>query len=107
MQFYGSVRPKFSTDDITGATPAEAKIAFDSTTSYYGRFVADVEHRTVTHVVEAAYHPNLVGLIFKRRFMLDGDVLSLTNTDGSVFEGRVHTAALRWRRSDAAERRLT
>ena len=44
-----------------GAPPAERAAAFGTYIAYFGAYTIDVDKRTVTHHVEGAMNPNMVG----------------------------------------------
>lgn len=85
-------RPRFTSNP---ASEAERAAAYSSFISYFGRYVIDPARRTVTHHVEGALSPGMVGQGLVRHFELspDGRTLFLSVKDGERVTGR-----LRWDR---------
>jgi hypothetical protein len=77
------------------ATEAERAAAYSGFISYFGHYELDVEKRTVTHHVEGAVSPNMVGngLVRHFEFSPDGKSLFLSVKDGDRVTGK-----LRWDR---------
>jgi hypothetical protein len=68
--------------------------------AYFGTFAVDEKAGTITHHVEGSLFPEDLGKDFVRRFVLDGDTLTLSFT--SAAEGGDVTRTLVFRRSRAA-----
>lgn len=49
--------------------------------AYFGTYEADEENQTVTHRVQGELRPNLDGAVFRRRYEIHGDRLTLRSTD--------------------------
>lgn len=79
------------------ASPSEAAraAAFSSYTAYFGGYTIDAAKRTVTHHVEGAVSPNMVGSPLVRHFEFSGDNSTLTLT---VKDGERVTGKLQWER---------
>jgi len=77
------------------ATDAERAQAYSGFISYFGHYDLDAEKRTVTHHVEGAASPNMVGNALVRHFEFSPDGKSLFL---SVKDGERVTGKLRWDR---------
>jgi hypothetical protein len=77
------------------ATDAERAAAYSGFISYFGHYDLDAEKRTVTHHVEGALGPNMLGNALVRHFEFspDGKSLFLSVKDGDRVAGK-----LRWDR---------
>jgi hypothetical protein len=77
------------------ATEAERAAAYSGFISYFGHYDLDVDKGTVTHHVEGAVSPNMVGngLVRHFEFSPDGKSLFLSVKDGERVAGK-----LRWDR---------
>jgi len=77
------------------ATEAERAAAYSGFISYFGHYDLDAEKRTVTHHVEGAVSPNMLGNALVRHFEFspDGKSLFLSVKDGDRVTGK-----LRWDR---------
>jgi hypothetical protein len=71
--------------------------AKDGYDAYFGTYVVDEEHRTVTQTIEAALSAENVGHVVTREMAVDGDTLTISLNTTSV-SGEAVTRALRWRR---------
>jgi hypothetical protein len=87
-QLMRSNRPKLTTP---GAPPAERAAAFGTYIAYFGAYTIDVDKRTVTHHVEGAMNPNMVGSDLVRHFEFspDGKSLFLSVKDGERVRGKL------------------
>ncbi len=81
-------RPKLTTP---GASDAERAAAFGSYIAYFGAYTIDADKRTVTHHVEGAMNPNMVGsnLVRYVDFSPDGRSLFLSVKDGERLTGKL------------------
>jgi hypothetical protein len=70
---------------------AERAAAYSGFISYFGRYELDPAKRTVTHQVEGALSPNMVGsgLVRHFEFSQDGSTLFLSVKDGERVTGRL------------------
>jgi hypothetical protein len=68
---------KFESDDNVQALPEEAAAAWRGYIGYFGTFDVDAQAPAVTHHVEGAWFPNLVGVDQVRTCRLEGDQLAL------------------------------
>jgi hypothetical protein len=77
------------------ATEAERAAAYSGFISYFGHYDLDADKRTVTHHVEGAVSPNMLGNALVRHFEFspDGKSLFLSVKDGDRVTGK-----LRWDR---------
>jgi hypothetical protein len=77
------------------ATDVERVAAYGGFISYFGHYDLDAEKRTVTHHVDGALSPNMVGNALVRHFEFspDGKSLFLSVKDGERVAGK-----LRWDR---------
>jgi hypothetical protein len=93
-------RPKFTTDDPMGDSPAEIVGAFKTFISYCGTFSINVENGTVSHHVEASSNPNWVGQGQIRSFEFAEGTLSLSTTpiESKETEGKSVVHQLVWSR---------
>jgi YD repeat-containing protein len=85
-------RPTFKTNP---APEAERAAAYSSYIAYFGHYTIDADKRTVTHHVEGALSPAMVGTDLVRYFEFspDGKSLFLSVKTGERVSGR-----LRWDR---------
>ena len=88
-------QPRFGDDDWRKATPDERADTWLGYFGYFGRYSIDEEAGSVTHHVEGAWFPNLVGTNQVRYYHLDGDTLTL---DADTAWGRVRIV---WEKIDA------
>ena len=79
-------QPRFADEDWRKATPEERAEAWPAYFGYFGRYSIDEQAGAVTHHVEGAWFPNLVGTSQVRHYHLDGDILTL---DADTAWGRV------------------
>ena len=79
-----------------GAVEKQAKL-YRTMTAYAGRYT--VGDGTVTHRVEMASDPGLVGTELTRRFRIEGDLLTLaTPPSKSMSDGKMYVYTLVWKR---------
>ena len=90
-------RAAFASSDLRGATPQEAKAAFDAHQSYYGSYTLDLVAGVVSHHIEGGSFPNWTGTTQKRFFKLEGKKLSLSTPPISI-EGKQVRVFLIWER---------
>jgi len=77
------------------ASDAERAAAYSSYIAYFGHYTIDPDKRTVTHHVEGALSPNMVGSDLLRYFEFSPDGISLFL---SVKSGERLTGRLQWDR---------
>lgn len=94
-------RAPFGDPSLDGGTPEEKVAAFSSVVSYAGTFEVDEATATVTHVVEHASHPNLVGQRMKRICVFANGRLKL-DTPSMIMGGKSRESYIEWRRADGA-----
>jgi uncharacterized protein (TIGR02118 family) len=87
-------RQRLASDSIRQASVEERAAAFATLFHYSGRFAVDAHG--VTHLIEQAANPNLVGTSQQRAASLSGDRLTLSTEDSLA--GVVRRHALVWRR---------
>ena len=89
-----SGRPRLTTP---GAPEAERAAAFGTYIAYFGAYTIDADKHTVTHHVEGAMNPNMVGsnLVRHYEFSPDGKSLFLSVKDGERLTGK-----LQWDRNE-------
>jgi hypothetical protein len=90
-------RAAFASSDLHGATPQEAKAAFDVHQSYFGSYTMDLAAGTVSHHIEGGSFPNWTGTTQKRFFKLEGKRLSLS-TAAIPIDGKQVRLFLIWER---------
>jgi len=73
-------------DDWRKASDAESAAAWKAYFGYFGRYTIDEERETVTHYIEGAAFPNLVGTEQVRHYRFEGSRLIL---DADTAWGRV------------------
>jgi Lipocalin-like domain len=82
---------KFASDNLTAATPDEAKTALEGYLGYCGAYEIDAQARVVVHRIALSSFPNLVGTEQRRYFAFAGDQLTLWTAPLTVLgEARVH-----------------
>jgi hypothetical protein len=83
---------RFRDDDWRKASEAESATAFMQYFGYFGRYSVDAERETVTHHIEGAAFPNLVGTRQVRHYRFEDSRLIL---DADTAWGRVRVV---WKR---------
>ena len=86
-------RARFANDDFRVATDTEMTTAWPAYFGYFGTYSVDTNSRLVTHRVEGAWFPNLVGTDQARQYTLDGASLTL---EGPLPGG---TSRVTWQRA--------
>jgi hypothetical protein len=89
-------RPTADPGQASGIDVAMAS-AIAGYVAYFGSYVADAAAGTVTHRVIGAVHPAWVGMEITRRFILEGDLLTLQD-DLTTADGVAVAAATSWQR---------
>jgi hypothetical protein len=59
----------------------QARKVVEKYDAYFGTYEADEVNHTVTHHVQGELRPNLDGAVFRRRYQINGDRLTLRSTD--------------------------
>lgn len=76
--------------------PTERRLAYlDSYYAYYGRYSFDAGASIVTHAVESSLDPAEIGIVYRRKVSLAGDVVTLTTIPKA---GADSHNVLSWRR---------
>ncbi|MFE4754998.1 lipocalin-like domain-containing protein [Streptomyces mirabilis] len=88
-------RPSFADASIGGGTLGEKARAFDTFISYTGTFDVNEEKSSVTHRVQYASAPHMVGQALERICIFDGDVLTL-DTPPMNFNGEPLGSYIKW-----------
>jgi hypothetical protein len=83
---------RFRDNDWRKATDAETAAAWMGYFGYFGRYTIDEDRQTVTHHIEGAWFPNLVGTEQVRHYRFEDSRLIL---DADTAWGRVR---VEWRR---------
>jgi len=99
MQILNRHRRAFAGNDRAGGTPEETREAFVGFLSYFGTYTVDEKAGTVVHHVAGASFPNLMGTDQRRRFVLEGNRLTLS-TPPILANGRTSTYVLVWEREE-------
>jgi len=68
---------RFQSDDWRVASDAESATAWKSYFGYFGTYFVDPERQVITHHIEGAWFPNLIGTDQLRRYRFDGSRLVL------------------------------
>ena len=68
---------RLQNDDWRRASDAEIRTAWESYFGYFGTYTVDSERALITHHVEGAYFPNLVGTDQVRRYRFEDSRLIL------------------------------
>ena len=89
--------PKFASDNLMEATPAEIKSAFEGYVNYCGSYEVNEQERFVIHRLKLSWFPNLVGTEQKRYFEFAGDRLTL-KTPPLTLLGEAQVHRLVWER---------
>lgn len=90
-------RPCFTDGSLDGGSIAEKSQAFETIIAYAGTYEFDEATAEVTHVVEHATHPNLVGNRMKRICIFEGDQLKL-DTPSMMMGGVPRASYIQWQR---------
>jgi hypothetical protein len=90
-------RQAFSGGSASSATPAELAAGAAGYFGYAGRFEVDEDSRIVTHYIEVALAPNLVGTAQRRHVLLDGRRLVLRGDPVRMAE-RIAAPVITWER---------
>jgi hypothetical protein len=90
-------RPAFADVSMDGGTPAEKAEAFSSYLAYCGRFEVDETDCSVTHEVQMALQPSLVGQRLRRICIFDGYQLRL-DTPAVMLGGKWRSGFIDWTR---------
>jgi hypothetical protein len=97
VQVMKDPRPVPGVKRLLDATQAEKAAAAEGYYAYFGTYEVDMSAKTVTHHLESSLWPEEVGIDYKRKFELVGDVVTLT-TPKREEEGEMRYNRLRWRR---------
>ena len=68
-------RPKFTSKDTRGGTPAEIMAAYEGFDAYCGRYDIDPDRGVIIHHIEACKYPNWEQSDQVRRFQISGNQL--------------------------------
>lgn len=90
-------RPVFTGGSARSALPGELTAAGAGYFGYAGRFEVDEAGKTVTHHIDVALVPNLLGSAQRRHVVLDGARLILRG-DPLLTEGRMAAPVITWER---------
>jgi len=90
-------RPAYTGGGANTATSAELAAAAIGYFGYAGRFEVDEAKRAVTHTLEVALVPNLVGSTQLRYVTIEGSRLALRGDTGQ-WGGRLATPIITWER---------
>jgi len=101
LSFIAGERDGFAENDVLGGSLAERDAAATSYVSFGGPCRIEGEDVLVVDV-EAAFHPNWTGTVQRRRFSLDGDMLTLMTTGAITIEGKALTGQAVLKRVDVA-----
>lgn len=100
LSFMARERTSFAENDVLGGSLAERDVAATSYVSFGGP--CQVEGDDVLMVtVEAAFHPNWTGTVQRRRFRIEGDMLTLMTTGAITIEGKALTGQAVLKRNEA------
>jgi|SRR5215469_14437229 len=91
-------RPIFASQDPGQGADAEVRAAFEGHASYFGTYTIDPINQIVTHHVQGASYPNLIGSDQVRYYNFNGPRL-LLSTPPVVARGQSFEAVLLWERS--------
>lgn len=93
-----SARSPLPEDKDFTKLPAEQQLAYlHSYYAYYGQYEFDRVQSIVTHFVQSALDPTEIGITYRRRVALAGDVVTLTTIPQPTSTTGSHNV-LRWRR---------
>ncbi len=87
VEIYTRSRAKIVSGSKSSATPEENVMMVKGSNAHYGKFVADVEAKTLTYKPEGAFFPNWEGQELKSTFTLEDGVLksySVNTTFGAA-----------------------
>jgi hypothetical protein len=90
-------RPPYTGGGANTATPAELAAAAIGYFGYAGRFEVDEARRAVTHYVDVALVPNLIGTSQLRHVAIEGARLILRGDPGAG-GGRIAAPIITWER---------
>jgi hypothetical protein len=88
-------RPVFENPSLDGGTVQERADAFATIVSYAGTFEIDEQTSAVTHVVECATVPHLVGQRMRRICIFEGNRLKL-DTPSMIIGGVSRVSYIAW-----------
>lgn len=97
-QLMGNGRQAFSSRNPSEVADDEYRAAFQSYTSYFGRYTIDADAGTVTHHVEGASAPGWPGHDQLRYFELEGETLTLRTPPMRGNDGQKSVHTLVWHR---------
>jgi hypothetical protein len=97
-QLSGAKPGTISRADFVKLSPAERDTWFKEYYAYHAKFEIDEEARIITHRVVDSLFPYEKGIIYKRRFELDGDMLTLL-TEPREEGGRTTFNRLVWQKA--------
>jgi len=99
VQLMRPARTSFASADRLSGTDSEVRAAFEGYHAYFGRYAVDDQARMVTHYIDGASFPNLVGSKQVRAFAIVGNRLTLSTPPIQV-GGRSVTSELVWERAE-------
>ena len=97
-------RKPFVSGDRLSGSDQEVRVAFEGYHAYFGRYSVDERAHSVTHYIEGASFPNLIGSNQVRKFEVVGDRLTLSTPPIRV-GARFVTSVLVWERARQVPRR--
>ena len=92
-------RQPFPHWDARRCPDADVARSYHEIEAYYGRYTVDESQRLISHRVEGAKIPNIIGSDFVRRYELDDDRLVLSTVDPLPVAGRDWHLSLVWERA--------
>ena len=96
IQILKAVRPKVAANDKNKATAEENLALVQSNNSHFGKYSVDANNHMITFNVEHAFYPNWEGVIQKRSYTLESNVLRYVVTQTT--NGGATTAVVVWKR---------
>jgi hypothetical protein len=97
VQLCATDRRDYAVNDPFSGSPEEDQAAIKSQIAYSGRYT--VEGDFVLHEVTHASCPNWVGTTQHRKMQFDDDDKMTLSAEGALFQGRMVTAIVQWRRA--------
>lgn len=91
-------RRQFAGGDILGGTPEEVEEAYRGYVAFWGHYEVDESAQVMRYKVAGSLFPNWIGHPQERKYVIDGDRLTLTTTP-LLIQGNQVVGVLVWQRA--------